>query len=45
MLTDSSFIMLRLAIMKEASRKNMISIRGMISIRAFLWGKGERIFI
>jgi hypothetical protein len=37
--------MLRLAIMNEASKKNMISIRGIISMRAFLWGKGDPIFI
>ena len=42
---DSSLIMLRLAIMKDASRKNMISISGMISIRALRCGNGEPIFI
>src|SRR5438552_2551908 len=44
-LMDWSLIMLRLAIMNEASRKNMMSISGMISMRAFLWGKGEPIFM
>ena len=43
--TDSSRIMLKLASMNEASRKNMMSISGMISIRAFLCGNGEPIFI
>ena len=32
---------LKLTIMKLASRKNMMSINGMISIRAFLCGMGE----
>ncbi len=36
---------LRLTIMKLASRKNMMSINGMISIRAFLCGMGVPIFI
>src|SRR6185369_7569530 len=36
--------MLRLASMNAANKKNMISINGMISIRAFLWGNGEPIF-
>ena len=36
---------LKLTIMKLASRKNMMSIKGMISIRAFFLGKGEEIFI
>src|SRR6266498_4334774 len=40
-----SRIMLRLASMNEASRKNMISINGMISMRALRWGSGEPIFI
>jgi hypothetical protein len=42
---DSNLIMLRLASMKAASRKNMMSIRGMISMRAFLWGTGEPSFM
>src|SRR5437870_13246334 len=42
---DWSLIMVRLAIMNEASKKNMISINGMISIRAFLCGNGEPIFM
>src|SRR5260370_41976658 len=37
--------MVRLTIMNEASRKNIMSISGMISSRAFLWRKGETIFI
>src|SRR5258708_29378556 len=37
--------MLRLAIMNDASKKNMMSINGMISIRAFLCGNGVPIFI
>ena len=37
-------VWLRLTIMKLASRKNMMSINGMISIRAFLCGMGERDF-
>src|SRR5947209_18316743 len=44
-LKDCRRIRLRLAIKKEASRKNMMSISGMISIRAFLCGNGEPIFI
>ena len=32
---------LRLTIMKLARRKNMMSINGMISIRAFLCGSGD----
>src|SRR6266496_5259061 len=40
-----SRIMLRLASMNEASRKNMISINGMISMRALRCGSGEPIFI
>ena len=44
-LIDCSLIIVRLAIMKEASRKNMMSINGMISIRAFLCGRGEPIFM
>src|SRR5258708_6758806 len=38
-------VWLRLTIMKLASRKNMISIKGMISIRALLCGTGEETFI
>src|SRR5215469_6260532 len=34
-------IIVRLTSIKEASKKNMMSIRGMISIRAFLIGTGE----
>jgi hypothetical protein len=33
--------MVRLTIMKEASRKNMTSISGMISSRVFFSGRGE----
>src|SRR5205085_8173062 len=44
-LIDCSLIIVRLAIMNEASRKNMMSISGMISIRAFLCGRGEPIFM
>src|SRR2546430_12098811 len=44
-LIDCSLIIVRLAIMNEASRKNMMSISGMISIRAFLCGNGEPIFM
>src|SRR5947207_6333212 len=44
-LIDCSLIIVRLAIMNEASRKNMMSISGMISMRAFLCGNGEPIFI
>src|SRR5258708_11248031 len=40
-LSDCNRIMLKLAIMNDASRKNMMSISGMISIRAFLCGNGE----
>src|SRR3954454_12822813 len=36
---------LKLTIMKLASRKNMMSINGMISIRAFLCGIGDARFI
>jgi hypothetical protein len=32
---------LKLTIMKLARRKNMMSIKGMISMRAFLCGMGE----
>jgi hypothetical protein len=32
---------LKLTIMKLASKKNMMSINGMISIRAFLCGTGD----
>jgi hypothetical protein len=35
------WVWLRLTIMKLASRKNMMSISGMISIRALLCGTGE----
>src|SRR6187431_3547917 len=35
----------RLTNMKQASRKNMISMSGMISIRAFFGGMGELSFI
>jgi hypothetical protein len=34
-------IIVKLTSMKEASRKNMMSINGMISIRARLIGTGE----
>src|SRR5260370_31804466 len=44
-LIDCSLIIVRLAIMNEASRKNMMSISGIISIRAFLCGNGEPIFM
>src|SRR5260370_40401342 len=44
-LTDCRRIMLRLASMNEASTKNMMSISGMISMRAFLCGNGEPILI
>src|ERR1043165_6461482 len=44
-LTDCSRSMPRLASMKDASRKNMMSISGMISIRAFRRGNGEPIFM
>src|ERR1051325_8890056 len=40
-LSDWSRIMLKLANMNEASKKNMMSISGMISIRAFFSGHGE----
>src|SRR5436190_18624117 len=40
-----SLIIVRLAIMNEASRKNMMSISGIISMRAFLCGNGEPIFM
>jgi hypothetical protein len=36
---------LKLTIIKLASKKNMTSISGMISIRAFLWGIGELTYI
>ena len=39
------FTMLKLTSMNAASRKNMMSISGMISIRAFLCGMGEVTFI
>src|ERR1035441_6388996 len=38
-------VWLRLTIMKLASRKNMISINGMISMRARFFGIGEETFI
>src|SRR5713226_9136040 len=44
-LIDWSLIIVRLAIMNEASRKNMMSISGIISMRAFLSGNGEPIFM
>src|ERR1051326_82977 len=44
-LMDCKRIMLKLASMNEASRKNMMSISGMISIRAFRCGNGDPIFI
>jgi hypothetical protein len=44
-LIDCNRIMLKLASMNEASRKNMMSIRGMISILDFLCGSGEPIFM
>src|SRR5438445_12300498 len=44
-LMDSIRIIVRLASMNAASRKNMMSIRGMISMRAFLCGQGEPIFM
>jgi hypothetical protein len=34
-------VWLKLTIMKLASRKNMMSINGMISIRALFFGTGE----
>jgi hypothetical protein len=34
-------IIVKLTSMNDASRKNMMSISGMISIRAFLIGTGE----
>jgi len=37
-LMDCKRIIARLASMNEASKKNMMSIRGMISMRAFLCG-------
>src|SRR6266511_2046144 len=39
------WVWLRLTIMKLARRKNMISIKGMISMRALLCGTGEETFI
>src|SRR5436190_21267790 len=39
------WVCVRLTIMKLASRKNMMSINGMISIRACFFGIGDRIFI
>src|SRR5439155_1393501 len=44
-LMDCRRIMLKLAIMNEASRKNIISMSGMISIRAFLRANVEPTFI
>src|ERR1700675_3860054 len=38
-------VWLRLTIMKLARRKNMMSINGMISMRAFLCGMGEARFM
>ena len=43
--TDWRRIMLRLASKNEASRKNIMSMSGMISIRAFLCGNGEPILM
>ena len=40
-----TFCICRLTIMNEASRKNMMSIKGMISRRAFFRRMGERIFM
>jgi hypothetical protein len=39
------WVWLKLTIMKLARRKNMISINGMISMRAFLCGMGDRILM
>jgi hypothetical protein len=39
------WVWLRLTIMKLARRKNMMSISGMISIRACFLGIGDRIFM
>ena len=39
------WVWLRLTIMKLASRKNMISIKGMISMRALFFGTGEATLI
>src|SRR2546425_11093381 len=44
-LMDCMRIMVRLAIMNDASRKNMMSISGMISMRAFFSGNGVPIFM
>src|SRR2546421_6144266 len=44
-LIDCNLIMLKLAIMNDASRKNMISISGMISMRAFFFGIGVPILM
>src|SRR5580765_8567961 len=38
-------VWLRLTIMKLASRKNMMSINGMISMRACFFGRGDRTFM
>ena len=39
------WVWLRLTIMKLASRKNMMSINGMISMRACFFGIGDRILM
>jgi hypothetical protein len=39
------WVWLRLTIMKLARRKNMMSISGMISIRACFFGMGDRILM
>jgi hypothetical protein len=39
------WVWLRLTIMKLASRKNMMSIKGMISMRACFFGMGDRILM
>src|SRR2546421_163369 len=44
-LMDCMRIIVRLAIMKDASRKNMMSMSGMISMRAFFSGNGEPSFM
>ena len=44
-LSVRTFCIWRLTIMKDASRKNMMSISGMISSRVSSCGKGERIFM
>jgi hypothetical protein len=44
-LMDCNLIMLKLTITKEASKKNIMSINGIISIRDFLCAMGEPIFM